>query len=326
MALTINHETNDISNATGTIIVNGVVVGGDNTPPFYGARGIYGGGYYSGYKNNIDYITISTAGNATDFGDLIEARSELAGGSNGNRGIFAGGVYGAAKNDITYITIATTGNATDFGDLTLARYSTGAVANTIRAVIGSGKNASAQATNVMDYITIATTGNATDFGDMTSATQHQYANTNSEDRGLFISHVGANVIEYITIATTGNSTDFGDLTASRYSPGACTDGSRAVIGGGGAGTTNNPMNTIDYITISTAGNATDFGDMDQNVMRLTGTGDGTTGVFMGGYTSSFGGISRNFIQKITIQTTGNASDFGDLTNIKYGGAAFSGGA
>ena len=35
---------------------------------------------------------------------------------------------------------------------------------------------------------------------------------------------------------------------------------------------------------------------------------------------------RNFIQKITIQTTGNASDFGDLTNIKYGGAAFSGGA
>jgi len=86
------------------------------------------------------------------------------------------------------------------------------------------------------------------------------------------------------------------------------------------------MNTIDYITISTAGNATDFGDMDQNVMRLTGTGDGTTGVFMGGYTSSFGGISRNFIQKITIQTTGNASDFGDLTNIKYGGAAFSGGA
>ena len=37
-----------------------------------GARGLFTGGEGSPtYVNTIDYITISTAGNATDFGDLM---------------------------------------------------------------------------------------------------------------------------------------------------------------------------------------------------------------------------------------------------------------
>jgi len=62
----------------------------------------------------MDYITIGTTGNATDFGDLTTTRSRLPGTSNNTRGIFPGG---SSSNVIDYITIATTGNATDFGDL-----------------------------------------------------------------------------------------------------------------------------------------------------------------------------------------------------------------
>ena len=44
MSLTVNHQTNDISNATGAILFNGVAVGGDNSPVWYGARSVLAGG------------------------------------------------------------------------------------------------------------------------------------------------------------------------------------------------------------------------------------------------------------------------------------------
>lgn len=77
MSLTINHQTDDISNLTGVTTFNGVAVGGDNSPPWYGGRGLFAGG--GGLDNTIDYITIDTTGNATDFGDLTVARYQLAG-------------------------------------------------------------------------------------------------------------------------------------------------------------------------------------------------------------------------------------------------------
>ena len=68
-----------------------------------------------GTINTIQYVTITTLGNAQDFGDLTHARSELSAVSNSIRGVFAGG--SSEGNRIDYITIQTTGNAQDFGDL-----------------------------------------------------------------------------------------------------------------------------------------------------------------------------------------------------------------
>ena len=47
----------------------------------------------------------------------------------------------------------------------------------------------------------------------------------------------------------------------------------------------------------------------------------TKGVFGGGYTSDF----TNVIQTVTIATTGNASDFGDLTVARSRGGGCSSG-
>ena len=44
----------------------------------FGDRGVFGGGRNPLYTSTIDYITISTPGNATDFGDLTEGRDSLA--------------------------------------------------------------------------------------------------------------------------------------------------------------------------------------------------------------------------------------------------------
>ena len=43
------------------------------------------------FQNVINYITISTTGNAQDFGDLTSAKRTLVGASNSTRGLFAGG-------------------------------------------------------------------------------------------------------------------------------------------------------------------------------------------------------------------------------------------
>jgi hypothetical protein len=80
---------------------------------------LFAGGFSGSAKNTIDYVTIATTGNATDFGDLYTSRSSVGGCSNGTRALFGGG--NSTTNIIQYVTIQTTGNATDFGDLTVAR-------------------------------------------------------------------------------------------------------------------------------------------------------------------------------------------------------------
>jgi hypothetical protein len=66
-----------------------MVVGATYSVPDLG-RGVFGGGGEdAGTSNVMDYITIATTGNATDFGDLTVAVMRLAGVSNGSRGVFA---------------------------------------------------------------------------------------------------------------------------------------------------------------------------------------------------------------------------------------------
>ena len=80
----------------------------------------------------IDYVTMSTAGNATDFGNLTVARSVPAAASNGTRATFGGGHNSSINNDdtIDYVTIDTAGNATDFGNLSVGRSGGGGLSGT----------------------------------------------------------------------------------------------------------------------------------------------------------------------------------------------------
>ena len=125
-------------------------------------------------------------------------------------------------------------------------------------------------------------------------------------------------IDYWTINDSTQATDFGDLnmTQPNYTYGA-SNNTRGVIASGyqGSGTA---ANQLDYITCATAGNASDFGD--QSVERTTSmgaVGNGTRGIFGGGY--SFGASGYvNTIDYVTIATTGNAVDFGDLLGGETG--------
>ena len=73
------------------------------------------GGYSGGDTNAIEFITIASAGNSTDFGDLTAARRNGGSLSNSLRCLYAGGH--TSLNTIDFVIIATTGNASEFGDL-----------------------------------------------------------------------------------------------------------------------------------------------------------------------------------------------------------------
>lgn len=231
------------------------------------SRGIFAGGYVTSPSlariNVIDYVTISSVGNATDFGDLTQARNGGAGFSSNTRGVFGGGYTTDAVNTIDYITIASVGNATDFGDLTQPLYGVAGCSSSTRGLIAGGVNLGSTAyVNVIQYVTIASAGNATDFGDTTQSEIAYMGGCSSATRGIFAGgfNPNTNVIQYVTIASTGNATDFGDLTLDRRRVAACSSSLRGLFGGG---YTSAPVNVIDYITIASVGNATDFGDLTQ---------------------------------------------------------------
>ena len=143
--------------------VRGVVFGG-TTGPTSGAR-----------IDNIDYITVSSKGDAHDFGNLGAARAQGSGFSNKIRGIYAGGRYQPQNNIIEYVTIATTGDAKDFGDLiSQASRDGGGTCSSTRGVhAGGDANPSPTAdVNTIQYITIMSMGNAFDFGDLTERKTH----------------------------------------------------------------------------------------------------------------------------------------------------------
>ena len=245
-----------------TLDRSGVRAGGSRTRAL--AAGGFGPNASPNDSNIIDYVTISSTGNAQDFGDRTTSQRDGFGLSNETRSCFGGG-QAAGNNTIDYVTIASTGNAQDFGDVSFGGRGGlgGSCASSTRGVVAGGTGLS----NIIEFITISTLSNTADFGDLTVATQNLTGGSNSI-RGIFAggdSPGNTNVIYYITISTLGNAQDFGDTTTLRSTSMGTASSTRMVICGG---STPSASNIIDYVTIMQVGNAIDFGDL--NVAGWTG--------------------------------------------------------
>tara|TARA_B100000686_G_C16608545_1_gene872532 strand:+ start:21 stop:1124 length:1104 start_codon:yes stop_codon:yes gene_type:complete len=212
------------------------------------------GGLHPSYSANVDKITISSTGNATDSGiDLTAAQYNGGGASTQTRGLVMGGNTGSVVNTIQYMTLDSSANFVDFGDMLAVTNSNQCCSSTTRAISMGGHDGSDRI-NTIQYVEFATTGNAVDYGDL-DALRTPICGSNAT-RGLSIGGGGpggTNVIQYITMATTGNATDFGDTLTATYESGVATSPTRAVFNTGSA------VN-IEYIQIMTTGNSVDFGD------------------------------------------------------------------
>ena len=139
-----------------------------------------------------------------------------------------------------------------------------------------------------------------------------------------------NAMDYVEIATTGNATDFGDLSVKRYNVSGCASATRGLFMAG-QGTPSALFNTIDYVTISSGGGASDFGDLidlggtiNDQMQSGAVTSNNTRGLYMGGHspnTTVGSGGRQNIIQFVTIASTGDAVEFGDITVYAQGSQA-----
>tara|TARA_A100001035_G_scaffold42616_1_gene29727 strand:- start:3628 stop:4887 length:1260 start_codon:yes stop_codon:yes gene_type:complete len=247
------------------------------------------------------------------------------GSSSAGRAIYGLGASPGYISSLEYIYIPTTGNGTDFGNGTVAVGDTVAGTASATRAIFCGGDPSHTTIQAVEY---ASRGNAFDFGDLTVHVSQASAVSNGT-RGIkgggYDPSPGAsiNVMDSIIISSIGNAVDFGDLTTTARGTAGAQSTTRGVFAGGISSGPEVLSNVIQYITMTTFGNATDFGDLTQARRNLAGFSSSTRGVFGGGFTPSPSTTQYNTIDYITIASTGNATDFGDLTQARsdFGGAS-----
>ena len=308
-------------------------------------RGIFASGWDGSGNSvkNIDYINIATTGNATAWGEVISAGMALAGGASNNiRGVYCGGFTAAPTNSristMQALTISTEGEIIDFGDLQFNSQQLSGAGNETRGIYTMGyayPNMSPVSTNSLNMsytmIEFMSSGNRTDFGDIIdNAGCRDLAKVETHIRGYFAGGEGTGQDspshnKNITIkgfANNSESLNFGELSTLSQRGAAVGSATRGcfIIGS----TIPAYVNTIEYITLTTSGESTDFGDATSNTGSLNNNSASNTirGAYHIGRSTS-GGAVLNTIDYITIATTGNAQDFGDLNYITRSGCGLS---
>jgi len=286
------------------------------------ARWVGAGG---GQRKSMQYVDVATTGNASDFGDMHhhnnnEARQLCASASSITRGVYLGGNNASSLQTLEYITFATIGNGTDFGDCGNSNGAAG-ISNDTRGVYAGNNYDYTE----IEYITIASVGNTQDFGNLNAQGHTSAGSCASSTRGVFCGGYASNGrterMSYITTASTGDGTDFGDLAEDLQAKACGSMGSntRGIICGGHHGEedhthVNGPRDTIEYITIASTGNASDFGDATLKKLHAASGSSKTRAIPRAGGYSYEQPFRSTTIDYITIASTGNASDFGDLVD------------
>ena len=128
------------------------------------------------------------------------------------------------------------------------------------------------------------------------------------------SHIG-----YINISSTGNSITFGSLSAAKTQlSGSLASSTRGLWAGGYAPV----LSAIEFVTIASTGNSTSFGNLSIARWAIAGASNSTRGLFAGGTTGPGTiGAGVNEIDYVTIASTGNGIDFGDLQQEVAGSAS-----
>ena len=295
-------------------------------------RGVFAGGYKNtpGFVQTIDYVTISTNGNAVNFGDLPNTYAQMAGFSDSTRGLFFGGYKTtsstATNNEIHYVTMASTGNSIDFGDLNnTSNWGKGGASSSTRGLAFGGFGPSPRV--AIDYVQIQTIGNALDFGDVGSG-GYVMSGMSSPTRCLMGPSNTSASIQTVQFASKGTGIKFGDGNKAGESSG----GSNSVRGiyYQKLGSSVLDKAFIHTVTLSTFGNSITFGELQAprignpwSVGNCRNVASSTRLLFAGGATAGSPAANDNRIDVVLFTTSGISQDFGDLTVARSGHGACS---
>jgi len=297
----------------GANVWTNVGAGTGDVVPFWGWGSTYGfamGGYRSGVSgtsNIIDRFSLTSDGNATDWGDLTTASTNATGQSDGSYGYRAAGHYSSTQhNIISRFAFSSAGNASDVGDLTVARGEgpSSSYSETHGYVAGGNT------TNVIDRYAFAASINGVDVGDLVN-TANGTGGATSFTHGYQFGGNGTNATNLYkyAYASSGNASDVGNMYQGTSANGENGNSSTHgyAMGGHYSGAY---INVVQKWAFATDGTTTDVGDL-----LYTGNGCNHAASQTHVYCVGGGNASSQYqhLQKVTFATDGNMTDVGDLT-------------
>lgn len=279
--------------------------------------------------NVEEKFPFSVDANATDVGDLTQARADNSC-TNSSISVYTAGGKGGysaptpATNVIDKFPISSGGNATDVGDLTVSGRATAGQQSTSNGYTAGGyvgPSPSAMQDRI-DKFPFSSDGDASDIGNLTVARTRNTGNSSlthgySSGGGTFPPFTVKNEIDKFPFSSDTNATDVGDLVTNAENGGGQSSNENGYISGGW-GPVN--LNVIQKFPFSADAGSADVGDL--TVAR--GSIGGGSSSENHGYTSGGSDPSGevNVIDKFTFASNANATDVGDLTiSTRNSGAA-----
>ena len=270
-------------------------------------------------------------GNAPASGE-IQLAADFYGTSGstwyGSREIFAGGdtaptSNGGAIGQQNTKTVTSTSSASSYGYMTASRHAFSAISDGSYIWYFGGRTSLNVSLNIIEKKVFASSGNSSDVGDMSRRLYNTAAVSNGT-RGV-VGHGYADqwgspyqdAMNYLTFASDTSMTSFGTLRdplVNSLAEGSATKG----VFAGGRNSNGADRYYVDYITISSTGNYTSFGAFTGYNGATWGAavGSDTRMWLCGGWGGSLG-ANMNQMHYITIASTGNTTDAGNLHYFNY---------
>ena len=253
----------------------------------------------------------------------------------GDRMLIAGGATpssGGGVNTVEYGNITSSAASVDFGDLLNSKRGLMGATDSVRGIVAGGRDNTGAATDMIQYKVIpGSTADAIDFGNLTPEARSYGAANSDGTRAVFLGGGGDDDFtghsngQIITTQTLGNATVCGSLPANRIACCGASNGTRGIVAGGSSNAQPNQIaQEIYYFTMASFGSGTtasEFGSLHAAFTHGGGTqyagacANSSRMIYMMGATrypvSPQGYAVQQQCVYITVDTTGNASDFGD---------------
>lgn len=220
-------------------------------------------------------------------------------------------------------TISSTSSASSYGYMVDIRHRHVAVSDGTYIWYFGGATTLDVALNNIEKKVFASSGNASDVGDM-GRVLYWASGVSNGVRGV-VGHgitVGysptyQDAMNYLTYASDTSMTSFGDLRNEIANSSSHDGDTRGIFLSGRNSNSGTPYQ-IDYITIASASNYTNFGIITgyNGHHNGIGVGSSTRAWFVGGYGGA-SGANMNQMMYLTVASTGNSTDGGNLHYYNY---------
>lgn len=267
--------------------------------------GLFAGGYDgSSVTTSTDKIEIQTLGNSISFGDLTEAKTEIAGCGNSTDAFVVG-----RTNVIEKKTFASNANATNIGSLTNADEGSSCASNSTKAWVATKTGAS-------DYRNLETfdlsTGISSNLGTLFGTTRWFGTACASPTRanffaGLASGNIPNNVIQRVLMSNNSISTSSVSLPSAAFYIASGSNSTDALIMGGLI--SGSPSSNVSKYTDGTDSISNSFATLSSAKQQGAIATDQTRAVYSGRGNLPY----INTMDYFEFASGGAASDFGDLT-------------